>query len=333
MTASAPAASLQAKKEKVIVILGPTAVGKTDLSLDLAELLHSEIISGDSMLVYRGFDIGSAKPTPAERRGIPHHLIDILDADEPYTVTRFQEQAAAWIHALNEKGQIPILAGGTGLYIKALLEGYAFSHAEGHEDFRAEMERLAQEKGKEAVHALLEQADPETAARLHVNDFRRVVRALETLKYGGTIVSQEKRAADTAESLVYDACVIGLRRERQALYARINRRVDLMMEAGLEDEVRGLLAKGVEREAPAMKGIGYKEIAAYLAGEGSRKEAVATVKLHTRHFAKRQLTWYRKMPYIEWVDVDGLSPEEVRNQALARLKKRGFFPIGVERMG
>ncbi len=311
------------QKEKLIVILGPTAVGKTELSIGLAAALKTEIISGDSMLVYRGCDIGTAKPTLAERRGIPHHLIDICAPSEPYTVTEFQTQAAACIRALNEKGKIPILAGGTGLYIKALLEGYQFNQATGHEAFRAGMAELAEEKGKQAVHDLLAAADPEAAARIHVNNFRRVVRALETLRYGGESISREKQADGPESSLVYDAFVIGLQRERQELYDRINARVEQMFAAGLEDEVRGLLAQGVTPAMPAMQGIGYKETVSYLQGAGTREEAIAQIQTSTRHFAKRQLTWYRKMPYIHWYDVAAYSGAEL--QAKIQRDAKGFF--------
>ena len=238
------------KRERLIAVLGPTASGKTALSVALAKRLGTEIISGDSMLVYRGFDIGSAKPDEAERCGIRHWLLDILPPDAEFNVTDFQTEASKIITGLNEKGLIPVLAGGTGLYAKALLEGYDFNSFSGDDEYRVSLERLAEEHGKEYVHAMLEKVDPETAARLHVNDFRRVVRAF----------------------------VIGLRWERAVLYERINRRVDLMMEQGLVNEVRQLMAAGVSRTAQAMKGIGYKETAAYLDGECSLDEAVYEIK-------------------------------------------------------
>ena len=311
-------------KERLIVILGPTAVGKTALSLELAAALQTEIISGDALLVYRGFDIGTAKPSHAERRGIVHHLIDIMPPSEPYTVTLFQQQAAACIHQLNAAGKIPILAGGTGLYVKALLEGYTFNQAAGHAEFRTAMEELAAHEGTAAVYARLQAADPETAAELDPHNLRRVIRALETLTYVGERSSRERQADGTAESLVYDALVIGLRRERAGLYARINRRVEQMFAAGLVAEVRGLLAQGVTPDMPAMQGIGYRETAAYLAGELTQAQAIEQIQLHTRHFAKRQLTWYRKMPYIHWFAADELTPE----QLLANVQQAvaGFFP-------
>ncbi|MCR5438961.1 MAG: tRNA (adenosine(37)-N6)-dimethylallyltransferase MiaA [Selenomonas sp.] len=309
-------------KDKLLVILGPTAVGKTALSIELAKQLDTEIISGDSMLVYRGFDIGAAKPSLAERQGIVHHLVDIMPPDEKFNVTDFIEGAQPIIHELNERGKIPILAGGTGLYVKALLEGYQFNETAGHEAYRQELQQLGEQNGHEFVHAMLAKVNPEAAARLHPNDFRRVVRALEVAHFGNERISQSK-AADNGE-LCYDVLVIGLERERQELYNRINRRVELMFEAGLVEEVAGLLAAGINREEQAMKGIGYKETAAYLAGEMSKSEALALIQKSTRHFAKRQLTWYRKMPYIHWYEVDELSEAELLADVLQEVA--GFFP-------
>lgn len=309
----------ESKRERLIAVLGPTASGKTALSIALAKRLGTEIISGDSMLVYRGFDIGSAKPDAAERCGIRHWLLDILPPDAEFNVTDFQTEASKIITGLNEKGLIPVLAGGTGLYAKALLEGYDFNSFSGDEEYRVSLERLAEEHGKEYVHAMLEQVDPETAARLHVNDFRRVVRALEVWHLGREKISQKKEEG----RLLYDAFVIGLRWERAVLYERINRRVDLIMEQGLVNEVRQLMAAGVSRTAQAMKGIGYKETAAYLDGECSLDEAVYEIKKATRHFAKRQLTWYRKMPYIHWFDADGKTTEELLQEILPKIEE--FF--------
>ena len=287
-------------KEKLIVILGPTATGKTKLSVHLAKVLGTSIVSGDSMLVYRGFDIGSAKPTAFERGGVFHALIDVLEPGEKFSVPEFQRRAAAEIHRVNAAGRIPILVGGTGLYLKALLEGYRFNDVAEDPEYRSRLEKIALSSGKEILHRMLEDADPKTAARLPVGDVRRVIRALEVRRASGQRISCEREE----NSLVYDACVIGLRCERSLLYARIEKRVDAMVEAGLLDEVRGLLASGVPRGAQAMQGIGYKEMAAYIAGETTFDEALRNIKKATRHFAKRQFTWYRKMPYIRWFDVD-----------------------------
>lgn len=286
------------KKERLVVLIGPTAVGKTALSLALARRLDAEIISGDSMLFYRGFDIGTAKPTKEERAAVPHHFIDILAPEASFNVMDFQRLAREEIGRIAARGKLPLVVGGTGLYIKSLLEGYVFNETSGDRAYREKLERLAQEKGKAFVHGLLQEADPEAAARLHINDFRRVVRALEVASLGNEHISEQREAA--GGELAYDAYVIGLRRERQALYARIEERVDAMLEAGLADEVRSLLAEGVPRDCPAMKGIGYREMLAYLAGSMDLPLAAAEIKKATRHFAKRQLTWFRKMPYVHW---------------------------------
>ena len=311
-------------KDKLIVILGPTAVGKTALSIEVAKALRTEIISGDSMLVYRGFDIGSAKPPAEERQGIVHHLVDILPPDASYNVTDFTNQARPVIHQLNAEGRIPVLAGGTGLYVKALLEGYQFNETAGYKAYRSELEELAGKRGKDYVHAMLAQVNPAAAERLHPNDFRRVVRALEVEHFGQEKISQVSEAQESG--LCYDALVIGLNRDRQRLYQRINQRAELMFADGLAEEVQELLAHGVPRDCQAMKGIGYKETAAWLDGMMSREEAVDLIQKSTRHFAKRQLTWYRKMPYIQWYRADEMTEAELLAAVLEKIA--GFFSIG-----
>lgn len=293
--------------ERLIGIIGPTAVGKTNLGIELAKRLETEIISGDSMLVYHGFDIGTAKPTLEEQAGVVHHLIDILEPTEEFNVTKFKQLASQDITRLNQQGKIPILVGGTGLYVKSLVEDYQFNETPGDEAYRMELEELAKVNGKEYVHAMLQKVDPKSAERLHVNDFRRVIRALEVYHIGGENISQEKNM----EALAFDAKIIGLTMERSKLYERINKRVDLMVEAGLVKEVESLLNQGVTPECQAMKGIGYKEIVSYLQGEVSLDFAIDTIKKSTRHFAKRQLTWFRKMPYIDWYDVDQIGFENI----------------------
>ncbi len=312
MTANAP-------QDKLIVILGPTATGKTKLAVRIAKELRTSIVSGDSMLVYRGLDIGSAKPDEAERDGVRHALVDCLDpADESFNAADFQRLAAEEIHAVNQSGTIPILAGGTGLYVKALLEGYRFNKNQEDGEYRASLERLAEKRGKAYIHKMLEEVDPEAAARLHVNDFRRVVRALEVWRLGQERISRDKQE----DGLAYDACVIGLCSDRKILYERIEKRVDAMVSAGLEEEVRRLLAEGVSRSTRAMQGIGYKEMAAYIDGELSLAEAVANIKKATRHFAKRQFTWYRKMPYIHWFDIDAIPFEELVETVLETINNK-----------
>ncbi|QDR80599.1 tRNA (adenosine(37)-N6)-dimethylallyltransferase MiaA [Sporomusa termitida] len=288
--------------ERLIVITGPTAVGKTQISIDLAKRLKTQIISGDSMLVYRGLDVGTAKPDRGERSGVVHHLIDILDPWEEFNVVDFQHYAQTLITQLNNDGIIPILAGGTGLYVRALLEGYQFNQAPSDEGLRQKLLGLAAQFGNQHLHTLLAQVQPDTAARLHPNDQRRIIRALEVHALSGETVSQAKAAPN---QLLYDAVVIGLTMERAALYERINQRVDTMIQQGLTEEVGKLLRQGIAANCQAMQGIGYKEIVEHLAeGEGGDwLHAVNKVKKATRNFAKRQMTFYRRMPYIAWFDV------------------------------
>lgn len=287
--------------ERLIAVIGPTAVGKTKISIDLAKRLNTHIISGDSMLVYRGMNIGTAKPDMAERNGIVHHLIDILDPCQEFNVVDFQHYAKKIITQLNHNGCIPILAGGTGLYVRALLEGYQFNKAPGDEKLRQELTRQAEQYGHQHLHNMLRQVQPETAARLHPNDQRRIIRALEVYYLTGEVVSQEKKAAS---ELLYDVMVIGLTMERASLYERINQRVDRMIQQGLVDEVSRLLQCGVPPDCQAMQGIGYKEIAEHLLKGTDLAAAIEQLKQATRNFAKRQLTFYRRMPYITWFRVE-----------------------------
>ena len=284
-------------KERLIVILGPTAVGKTSFALSLAKLLDTEIISGDSMLVYRGFDIGTAKPSIKEQAEVRHWLVDILSPQDNFSAMDFQEMAQEKVAELNQKGKIPILAGGTGLYIKSLLEGYQFNAAGADAEYRRYLEELAQQNGKAYLHDMLSRVDVKTAQRLHTNDLRRVIRALEVCNAGSEQISTYK-----ASELIYDVYVIGLWRERASLYQRINQRVDQMVTQGLEQETADLMDRGISPDCQAMQGIGYKDMALFLSGVISREDAVDNIKLATRHFAKRQLTWYRKMPYVHWYD-------------------------------
>ncbi len=308
------------QKEKLIVILGPTAVGKTQLSIDLAKAVNGEIISGDSMLVYKHFDIGTAKPTVEEMNGIKHHVIDILEPWERFNVTDFCTIAKKLITQINADGKIPILAGGTGLYVKSLVEGYIFNQTSEDSAYRAYLEKLADDHGKQYVYDMLQKADPDTAQRLHINNFQRIIRALEVLHLGKERISQSSQFDQTGE-LVYDTYVIGLNRERAALYERINKRVDIMMASGFVKEVKCLLQKGADRQWQSMKAIGYREIAAYLNGEISLESAIDEMKKATRHFAKRQFTWYKKMPYISWYDIDGISYDVLLNKVTHDCRK------------
>ena len=288
---------------EVIVILGPTATGKSALGVCLAKRLNGEVISGDSMLVYRGLNIGAAKPEKAELNSVPHHLIDILEPDASYSAADFQQQADATIRTVQSRGKLPIVVGGTGLYLQALLENYDFVAVSSDEALRKTLAQKALQEGNDSLWRDLAAIDSKSAARLHPNDTRRIIRSIEVARAGNA--SSQKRTQP--KPLRYNAWVIGLTMERDQLYARINRRVDMMAAQGLVAEVSGLLARGVPSTAQSMKGIGYKEIAAYLAGEVDYETAIEKVKQATRHFAKRQFTWYRRMTYIDWFDVSDYS--------------------------
>lgn len=285
-------------KEKVLVILGPTATGKSHCAIEIAKKFRGEIISGDSMLVYRSMNIGTAKPTAEELAAVPHHLVNILPPEANFSVVDFKEQAQNLIHQINERGHLPIIAGGTGLYIKALLEDYAFNNVEENSELRQKLMLEAQTQGAEALHARLSALDAAAAERIHPHNVRRVVRALEAALQGEAINQYG------APEMPYDAVVIGLEMERQALYARINHRVDLMLEAGLEREVRDLLNSGVNPDCQSMQSIGYRQMVWYLNGSMPYAQAVEKIKQATRNFAKRQITWYKKMPYIYWLPLE-----------------------------
>ena len=288
---------MEKTKERVVVILGPTATGKSHCAIEIAKRMQGEIISGDSMLVYKGMDIGTAKPTAEELQAAPHHLVDILPPDASFSVVDFVERAKALITEINGRGHLPIIAGGTGLYIKALLEDYAFNSVGGDEGLRRQLEQEALDRGNEALHARLAQLDPAAAERIHPNNVRRVVRALEAAMSGAQVNQHG------AEESPYDAVVFGLAMERGALYNRINRRVDVMLEAGLEQEVRRLLDAGVRPECQSMQSIGYRQLVWHIRDGMPYEEAVDKLKQATRNFAKRQVTWYKKMPYIKWIEL------------------------------
>ena len=305
-------------KEKLVVILGPTATGKSRCGIELAKRFRGEIISGDSMLVYRQMNIGTAKPSEKELQSVPHHLVNILNPDSSYSVADFQQQAAETISGITGRGNLPILVGGTGLYIKALLEDYQFSEVEEKPELRQQLEAFASEQGNDKLFDWLKREDPSAALRLHPNDVRRVVRALETV-LSGDKVSQEKKS-----ELKYDAVVFGLFMDRDFLYERINRRVDRMLEEGLEEEVRSLLKAGVPVDCLSMKSLGYRQMAEYLTGQCDFSTAVENIKKGTRHFAKRQITWYKKMPYIHWFTVDrNLDYEKIVTDMADTLVKSG----------
>lgn len=285
----------------LLVLVGPTAVGKTKLSFVLAEQYGCEIISGDSMQVYRGMDIGTAKATPEERKRIPHHLIDIRDPQEAFSVSDFQQLAREKIAEIHSRGKLPFIVGGTGLYIESVIYDFQFSEAGVDETFRRKQHEYAAVHGSGALHKRLNEIDPETADRLHPNDLRRIIRALEVHHLTGMPMSHY--SAKQTKQPLYNACILGLTMERKKLYERIELRVDEMMEQGLVEEVESLLRQGCTREMVSMQGLGYKEIADYLQGDYDLTEAVRLLKQSTRRFAKRQLSWFRRMQDIHWVDL------------------------------
>lgn len=290
------------EKRPLIIITGPTAVGKTALSVQLAKRIGGEIISADSMQVYRHMDIGSAKVTKEEMDGVVHHLIDILDPSEEFNVVTFQKLARRAVEEIYGRGAVPIVAGGTGFYIQALLYDIDFTETEEDEIFREEMEQKAREEGPGAVHALLAQVDPESAAAIHENNVKRVIRALEFHRQTGTKISEHNEKERGKES-PYDFFYYVLTTDRPVLYERIDRRVDLMMEQGLVDEVKRLREMGCTRQMVSMQGLGYKEILAFLEGELSLEEAVYIIKRDTRHFAKRQLTWFKRERDVRFLNL------------------------------
>ena len=307
---------LLCKPKRVAVILGPTATGKSALALALAQHLPTEIISGDSMLVYRGFNIGTAKPTAAELAQVPHHLIDIKEPTEKYSAAEFQTDAARLIDEITDRNRLPVVVGGTGLYIKALLEGYEFRPAPPHEIYRRELESVLAKDGTDELYRRLSVLDPHAAATVDRHNPRRLIRALEAARFDDT-------SARSPVAPNFSATVIGLSLPRPLLYERINRRVDRMMAAGLADELKSLLAAGIPPNAPAMQGIGYKELLPYIDGQTNPAAAVEAIKIATRHFAKRQLTWYKKMPYIRWLDANqpiGLLTEELLDTLISPQK-------------
>ncbi|HWI40558.1 MAG TPA: tRNA (adenosine(37)-N6)-dimethylallyltransferase MiaA [Verrucomicrobiae bacterium] len=287
-------------KTKIVVIQGPTASGKTELAIRLAERFRGEVVNADSMQVYRGLDIGTAKPTAEQRGRVPHHLLDIFDPDVLTSAAMFVEAADAAIADIAGRGRVPFVTGGTGLYIRALLGGLVEAPS-GAGELRGELEELAERLGSEGLHAELARVDPEAAERLHPNDRFRVIRALESHRLTGRPLSEMRREHAFSEER-YTALKIGLRVERGELYRRIDQRVLRMMRDGLEEEVRGLLLGGWGPELKSMRSIGYREMCSFLAGEISREEAVEAIARETRRYAKRQMTWFNKDSAIDWFE-------------------------------
>lgn len=303
----------RAAPQPLLAIIGPTAAGKTELSLALAEALGGEVVSADSRQIYRGMDIGTAKATAEERARAPHHLLDIVNPDQILTLAEYQRLAYAAIAAIHARGRLPLLVGGTGQYVRAVLEGWRIPEVAPQPDLRAELEAEATAHGADALHARLAALDPVAAGRLDARNVRRVIRALEVCLTTGRRISE----LQTKSPPPYAVAQVGVTRPRPELYARIDARVERMVAAGLVDEVRRLADAGYDWELPAMTGLGYRQIGQYLRGEVPLDQAVALIKKGTRRFVQQQYNWFRPAaPAIRWVD-PGLTPPDETAQ-LAR---------------
>jgi tRNA dimethylallyltransferase len=297
----------------VLCIVGPTATGKSELGVQIAKAVGGEVISADSMQVYRGMDIGTAKLTQEEMQGVPHHLIDLVNPDEPFSVAEWTKRADAVIEQLHREGKLPVVVGGTGLYIRAITDDLDFFDKAGSAEIRAKWQTYLEEHGNLALHAVLAQLDPRTATRLHPNDTKRVIRALELIELNQSPMSE--RYAWRPKSGRYHTVQFALSMDRERLYQRVNRRVDNMMEKGLYDEVQRLLDKGYGLHLSSMQAIGYKELAECIIANGNVEEAVERIKQATRRFVKRQLSWFRRDHRVRWMHKDEygrISPADLR---------------------
>lgn len=312
-------------RKPLVVLTGPTAVGKTDTSILLAKSIGGEIISADSIQIYRHMDIGSAKITKEEMQGVPHFLIDVLEPDEEFNVVVFQRLALQAMNEIYDRGHIPIITGGTGFYIQALLYGIAFDETETDNSYRLELEEFARENGAQALHERLQTVDEEAAKAIHPNNIKRVIRALEYYKQTGDKISRHNEEQRQKES-PYRFAYFVLNRDRAALYDRIDCRVDKMFEQGLVAEVQKLLDMGYNRKLVSMQGLGYKEVAACLEGELSLEEAKEIIKRDTRHFAKRQITWFKREPDVDWISVEQYADAGQTAKALTKmLREKGII--------
>lgn len=313
------------EKKPLIILTGPTAAGKTKLSIGLAKKIGGEIISADSMQVYKKMDIGTAKIRPEEMDGVPHYLIDVLDPFEEFNVVYFVEKAKEAMEKIYAAGHIPIIVGGTGFYIQALLYDIDFSQHEEKESYRKELEQLAREKGKEYLYEILKKVDPEYAQIVHFNNVKKVIRALEYYKETGGKLSEHNKEQRQKES-PYNFAYFVLYHDREILYERINKRVDIMMEEGLLSEVKRLIKQGYTKNLVSMQGLGYKEFFDYFDGTISLEDTVDKIKKDTRHFAKRQLTWFRREKEVIWINKKEYEQEEaLLTSVLDKIEEKGIW--------
>lgn len=309
-------------QKPLVILTGPTAVGKTELSIQLAKAIGGEIISADSMQVYRQMDIGTAKIKPEEMEGVTHYLVDVLNPDEEFNVVRFQQMAKEAMEEIYAKGKIPIVVGGTGFYIQALLYDINFEESDEDNSYRKSLETLLDEKGADYLHEMLAKVDEKAACDIHKNNSKKVIRALEFYHQTGQKISEHNEEQRAKES-PYNSAYFVLTNDREVLYDRINRRIDVMVEEGLLDEVTRLQEKGYDRSLVSMQGLGYKEIIAYLNGEISLDEAIYILKRDTRHFAKRQLTWFRREREVIFIDKSQLlDTKEQLDAIITKLKEK-----------
>jgi len=308
----------QVREPPIIAIVGPTATGKTATAIHVARAVGGEIISADSMAVYRGMDIGTAKPTAKERAAVSFHVIDVVEPDQPFNVALFKELAEEALRSIRKRGRWPLVVGGTGLYVRVLLEDYHLTETAADPHLRRALEMEAASRGVPALHARLATIDPEAAARIHPHDRVRIIRALEVYERTGVRIST-LQAEEARLRRPKPAYRFALTARREELYRRIDARVEAMVAAGLEEEVRALLRRGFDPMLPPLRSLGYKEMCAYLRGECSLQEAVWAIKQGTRRFAKRQLTWFRAEPHLIWIDVSGIPPEQVAALIISRL--------------
>ena len=313
-------------KQPLIVLTGPTAVGKTSLSISLAKAVNGEIISADSMQVYKKMDIGSAKIRSEEMQGIPHYLVDVLEPEEEFHIVKFQQMAKKAMEDIYSRGKVPILVGGTGFYIQAVTKDIDFTEAQQENDYRKELEVLAEEKGGEHLHDMLRKVDPVSADAIHAHNVKRVIRALEFYHQNGSPISAHNEEQKQHES-PYNLAYFVPNMPRELLYERIDLRVDQMMKEGLLEEVTRLKNEGCHRGMVSMQGLGYKEILAFLDGEYPLEEAVRVLKRDTRHFAKRQLTWFRREQEVIWVNKDQFAYQEdkILDYMLEICRKKGIL--------
>ena len=288
-------------KPKILCVVGPTASGKTDYAVELALNCGGEVVSCDSMQIYKHMDIGTAKPTADEMKGVKHHMIDIIEPNESFSVARFSEMARECIDDILLRGKMPVLCGGTGLYFDSTINNINFIQMDTDEEYRKDLESAAKEFGNEYVYKILKRVDEESAESIHPNNLKRVIRALEIYKTTGTKKSELDK--EQLSEPLYEPEITGLMRDREVLYDRINKRVDIMMEKGLVDEVSELIKMGIDTDATSMQAIGYKEIIEYLDGKTSLSDAVDKIKRESRRYAKRQLTWFKRNEKINWINI------------------------------